>query len=133
MRSCAGACNVITPGIPLQVAISAVHANAASAAATDWSQILALYDELLEMAPTPVVALNRAVAVAEVRGPAAGLALVDQLDLDNYHLFHATRADLLWRLGRQCEAETAYARAAALAPTSAERDFLIRGGRGARS
>jgi RNA polymerase sigma-70 factor, ECF subfamily len=117
----------------LQAAISAVHADAASAAATDWSQILALYDQLLEMAPTPVVALNRAVAVAEVRGPAAGLALVDQLDLDSYHLFHATRADLLWRLGRQSEAETAYARAAALAPTSAERDFLTRGGRGARS
>jgi RNA polymerase sigma-70 factor, ECF subfamily len=117
----------------LQAAISAVHADAASSEATDWSQILALYDQLLEMAPTPVVALNRAVAVAEVRGPAAGLALLDQLDLDNYHLFHATRADLLWRLGRQCEAETAYARAAALAPTSPEREFLGRGGRAARA
>jgi len=123
-----------TPGpYQLQAAISAVHADAASAEATDWLQIVALYDQLLEMAPTPVVALNRAVAVAEVHGQAAGLALVDQLDLDTYHLFHATRADLLWRLGRLSEAETAYARAAALAPTRAEREFLGRGGRAARS
>ena len=89
----------------LQAAISAVHADAATAEQTDWSQILALYDQLLEMAPTPVVALNRAVAIGEVHGPAAALALVDQLDLDHYYLFHATRADLLWRLGRQSEAE----------------------------
>jgi RNA polymerase sigma-70 factor (ECF subfamily) len=116
----------------LQAAISAVHADAASAEETDWSQILALYDQLLEMAPTPVVALNRTVALGEVHGPAAALALVDQLDLDHYYLFHATRADLLWRLGRQSEAETAYTRAAALAPTDAERQFLSRGGRGSR-
>jgi len=117
----------------LQAAINAVHADAASAEETDWSQIVALYDQLLETAPTPVVALNRAVAVSEVHGPAAALALVDQLGLDNYYLFHATRADLLWRLRRQREAETAYALAACLAPTDAERQFLSRGGRGARS
>jgi RNA polymerase sigma-70 factor (ECF subfamily) len=116
----------------LQAAINAVHADAASAEATDWSQILALYDQLLEMAPTPVVSLNRAVAVAEVHGPSAALGLVDELELHQYYLFHATRADLLWRLGRQSEADAAYARAAALAPTDAERQFLSRGGRGAR-
>jgi RNA polymerase sigma-70 factor (ECF subfamily) len=116
----------------LQAAIAAVHTDAASAQATDWSQILALYDQLLEMAPTPVVALNRAVAIGEVHGPAAALALVDRLDLDNYYLFHATRADLLRRLGRQTEAEPAYTRAASLAPTEAERLFLSLGGRGAR-
>jgi RNA polymerase sigma-70 factor (ECF subfamily) len=116
----------------LQAAIGAVHVDAASAAETDWSQILALYDQLLEMAPTSVVALNRAVAIGEVHGPAAALTLLDPLDLDHYYLLHATRADLLWRLGRQSEAEAAYTRAAALAPTEAERQFLSRGGRGAR-
>ena len=80
----------------------------------------------------PVVALNRAVAIGEVHGPAAALALVDRLDLDNYYPFHATRADLLRRLDRHPEAAAAYARAAALAPTEAERDFLSRGGRGQR-
>jgi RNA polymerase sigma-70 factor (ECF subfamily) len=116
----------------LQAAIGAVHADAASAEQTDWSQILALYDQLIEMAPTPVVALNRAVAIGEVHGPAAALALVDRLDLERYYLFHATRADLLWRLGRQSEAEAAYTSAATLAPTDAERQFLARGGRGSR-
>ncbi len=116
----------------LQAAIGAVHVDAASAEETDWSQILALYDQLLEMAPTPVVALNRAVAIGEVHGPAAALALVDRLGLDHYYLLHATRADLLWRLGFQSEAEAAYTRAAALAPTDAERQFLSRGGRGSR-
>jgi RNA polymerase sigma-70 factor, ECF subfamily len=116
----------------LQAAIAAVHVDAASVEETDWSQILALYDQLLEMAPTPVVALNRAVAIGEVHGPAAALALVDRLDLDHYYLLHATPADLLWRLGRQSEAETAYTRAAALAPTDAERQFLSQGGRRSR-
>ena len=106
--------------------------DAARTEETDWSQILALYDQLLEMASTPVVALNRAVAIGEVHGPAAALALVDRLDLDHYYLLHATRADLLWRLGRQSEAEIAYTRAAALAPTDAERQFLSRGGRRSR-
>jgi RNA polymerase sigma-70 factor (ECF subfamily) len=117
----------------LQAAIGAVHAEAATAEETDWSEILVLYDQLLLVAPTPVVALNRAVAVGEVLGPAAALALVDELDLDNYHPFHATRADLLRRLGRNSEAATAYERAAALAPTDAERAFLGRGGRALRS
>jgi RNA polymerase sigma-70 factor, ECF subfamily len=116
----------------LQAAINAVHADAPTVQETDWSQILALYDRLLAVAPTPVVALNRAVAVGEVRGPAAALALVDELALDAYHPFHAARADLLGRLGRHAEAAAAYARAAALAPTDAERDFLSRGGRTAR-
>ena len=117
----------------LQAAIGAVHADAATAEATDWSQILALYDQLLALAPTPVVALNRAVAIGEVHGPAAALALVDELDLDNYYLLHATRADLLWRLGHQTEADAAYTQAATLAPTEAERRFLSRGGRSAGS
>jgi RNA polymerase sigma-70 factor (ECF subfamily) len=116
----------------LQAAISAVHADAATIEETDWTQIVALYDHLLALAPTPVVALNRAIAIGEVQGPAAALALVDDLDLDNYHPFHATRADLLRRLGRDGEAAAAYQRAAALAPTDAERDFLRLGGRGSR-
>ena len=113
----------------LQAAINAVHADAATAEETDWSQIVALYDQLLAIVPTPVVGLNRAIAIGEVRGPAAALALVDELDLDNYYAFHATRADLLRRLGRTGEAAAAYERAAAMAPTNAERDFLKVGGR----
>jgi RNA polymerase sigma-70 factor (ECF subfamily) len=117
----------------LQAAINAVHTDAATTEETDWSQIVALYDRLLAIAPTPVVALNRAIAVGEMQGPAAALALVDELDLDNYHPFHATRADLLQRLGRDREASAAYERAADVAPTDAERDFLRRGGRASRS
>jgi RNA polymerase sigma-70 factor (ECF subfamily) len=116
----------------LQAAINAVHADAATIEQTDWSQIVALYDQLLAVTPTPVVALNRAIAIGELHGPAAALALVDELDLDNYHPFHATRADLLRRLGRNSEAAAAYQRAAALAPTDAERDFLRLGGRTSR-
>ena len=116
----------------LQAAINAVHADAPTVQETDWPQILAVYDQLFAVAPTPVVALNRAVAVGEVHGPAAALALVEELDLDAYHLFHATRADLLRRLGRHREAAAAYQRAAALAPTDAERQFLRLGGRASR-
>jgi RNA polymerase sigma-70 factor (ECF subfamily) len=116
----------------LQAAINAVHADAPTVEQTDWSQIVALYDQLLAIAPTPVVALNHAIAIGEVQGPAAALALVDELDLDNYHAFHATRADLLRRLGRDSDATSAYERAAAMAPTDAERDFLRRGGRASR-
>jgi len=116
----------------IQAAINAVHANASTIADTEWSQIVALYDQLYVVAPTPVVALNRAIAVGEVQGAAAALALVDELDLDNYHPFHATRADLLHRLGRDGEAAAAYERAADLAPTDAERDFLSLGGRASR-
>ena len=108
----------------LQAAINAVHSDAPAAAATDWEQILALYDQLLALAPGPVVALNRAVAVAEVKGPEAALALVDELDLDGYHLFHAIRADLLRRLGRGPEAALAYDAAIAVAGNAAERAFL---------
>ena len=106
----------------LQAAINAVHSDAP----TDWTQVLALYDQLLAVAPTPVVALNRAVAVAEVHGAAAGLALVDQLPLDRYHVFHAVRAELLRRLGRAVEAESAYTAAIARADNDAEREYLSR-------
>ena len=116
----------------LQAAISAVHADAATAEQTDWAQIVALYDQLLALTPTPVIALNRAVAIGEVQGAAVALALVDELDLDTYHPFHATRADLLRRLGRDSQAAAAYQRAAQLAPSQAERNFLGRGGRAAR-
>jgi RNA polymerase sigma-70 factor, ECF subfamily len=116
----------------LQAAINAVHADAATVEQTDWSQIVDLYDQLLAVAPTPVVALNRAIAFGELQGAAPALALVDELNLDSYYPFHATRADLLRRLGRNSEAAAAYERAAAMAPTDAERDFLRRGGRGSR-
>ena len=108
----------------LQAAISAVHSSALSAADTDWGQILELYDHLLVHSPTAVVALNRAVAVAEVDGAARGLAEVDALDLGSYHLFHSTRADLLARLGRTREARDAYDRAIDLTANAAEVRFL---------
>lgn len=116
----------------LQAAINAVHADAATVEETDWPHIVALYDQLLELEPTPVVALNRAIAIGEVQGAAAALTLVDQLPLDNYYAFHATRADLHRRLGRTPDAMAAYGRAAAIAPTDAERDFLRLGGRASR-
>jgi RNA polymerase sigma-70 factor (ECF subfamily) len=108
----------------IQAAINAVHSDTASAAATDWGQILALYDQLMAIAPSPVVALHRAVAVAEVQGPAAALAIVDGLDLDGYHLFHAVRADLLRRLDRDADADAAYGAAIARTGNAAERAFL---------
>jgi len=110
----------------LQAAINAVHADAGSAAETDWPQILQLYDHLAALAGGPVVALHRAVAVAEVHGPAAALAIVDGLDgLDRHHVWHAVRADLLDRLGRRAEAATAFRRAAELTGNAAERRFLL--------
>jgi RNA polymerase sigma-70 factor, ECF subfamily len=108
----------------IQAAINAVHSDAPNAAATDWRQILQLYDQLMSIAPDPIAALNRAVAVAEVHGPAAALADVEGLDLDRYHVFHAVRADLLRRLGRGVEAARAYDRAIALTANAAEREFL---------
>ncbi|WP_082506926.1 RNA polymerase sigma factor [Arthrobacter sp. Leaf337] len=108
----------------LQAAINAVHSDSASAGATDWDQILRLYDQLLQASPGPVVALNRAVAVAEVNGPAAALELVDGLDLGGYGVFHSVRADLLRRLGRYSEASQEYQNALALAGNAAERRFL---------
>jgi RNA polymerase sigma-70 factor (ECF subfamily) len=116
----------------IQAAVNAVHADAPTLEATDWSQIVALYDHLLALQPTPVVALNRAIAIGELHGAAPALALVDELDLEGYYAFHATRADLLRRLERHDEAAQAYQRAARLAPTDAERDFLSRGGRARR-
>jgi RNA polymerase sigma-70 factor, ECF subfamily len=108
----------------VQAAIAAVHSDAATAADTDWRQVLALYDQLMVLSPTPVVALNRAVAVAEVDGPAAALALVDALDLPRVPLRHAVRADLLRRLGRAAEAADAYAAAISGTSNDAERAFL---------
>ena len=110
----------------LQAAINAVHSDAPTAAATDWRQILRLYDQLLAIAPSPIVVLNRAVAVAEVEGPEAALLLVDPLDLGGYHLLHAIRADLLRRVGRNAEAAAAYEAAIALSGNTTERDFLQR-------
>jgi RNA polymerase sigma-70 factor (ECF subfamily) len=110
----------------LQAAIQAVHSDAPTAAATDWRQILALYDQLLAVVPTPVVALNRAVAVAEVEGPSAALALLDGLDLPRSSLLPAVRADLLRRLGRDAEAVAAYDAALALGTNDAEAAFLRR-------
>jgi len=110
----------------IQAAINAVHSDAMSAAGTDWAQIVTLYDQLLACAPSPVVALHRAVAVAEVSGPATGLALVDELSLDSYHLFHAVRADLLARLDRPAEAADEYAAAAERTGNEAEQAFLRR-------
>ena len=110
----------------LQAAIAAVHADAATAAQTDWPQIVELYRLLWTMHQSPVIALNRAVAIAEVHGPATGLQLVEVLGdaLDGYHLFHATRADLLRRLGRMAEAGEAYRAALARAENEAERRFI---------
>ena len=110
----------------VQAAIQAVHSDAPSAAATDWRQIVTLYDQLAAVAPGPVVSLNRAVAVAEVDGPAAALDLVDRLDLDSYYLLHAIRGDLLRRLGRFSEAALAYDAAIARTENAAEREFLRR-------
>ena len=116
------------PGVyQIQAAIQAVHTDvSAERTVTDWPQIVQLYDQLLVYDPSPVVALNRAVAVAEVDGPGPALALVDALDLGTYHLFHAIRADLLRRLGRGVEARAAYETAIELTDNAAERDFLRR-------
>nr|WP_041843436.1 sigma-70 family RNA polymerase sigma factor [Actinoplanes friuliensis] len=109
----------------LQAAINAVHSAARDVSTTDWAAILHLYDQLLLVAPTPVVALNRAVAMAEVVSPGAALAVVDGLDLDRYYLFHAIRADLLRRLDRTDEARVAYETAAGLTANEAEKSFLL--------
>jgi RNA polymerase sigma-70 factor (ECF subfamily) len=110
----------------IQAAINAVHSDAPRADATDWSQIVALYGQLLAFTPTPIVELNRAIAVAELAGPAAGLDLVDRLELGSYHLFHAVRADLLARLGRFSEAVAAYDAALPLTTNQAEIRLLER-------
>jgi len=110
----------------LQAAINAVHADASTAADTDWRQILQLYDHLFRLTPTPIVALNRAVALAEVEGPRAALTLVEALELDAHYLFHAIRADLLRRVGRVADAVSAYERALAQTQNAGERAFLNR-------
>ena len=112
----------------IQAAINAAHAIAASTAETDWSQIVRLYDQLLAIQPTPIVALNRAVAVAEVDGPETALQLVDALaaDLDRFYLFHAIRADLLRRLGHREQAATSYRSAIERCENGAEQEFLVR-------
>ncbi|HKE86384.1 MAG TPA: RNA polymerase sigma factor [Vicinamibacterales bacterium] len=110
----------------IQAAINAVHSDAPTATATDWQQILQLYNQLMSLAPSPIVALNRAVAIGEVAGPDAALALVNTLDLAHYHLFHAIRADLLRRLGRNAEAAAAYDAAIARTANATEREFLVR-------
>lgn len=107
-------------------AINAVHTDAPTAAATDWSQVVALYDQLSRIDSSPIVALNRAVAVAEVDGPQVALANIDRLDLATYHAWHATRADLLRRLGRNSEAQAAYDAAIAATENTAERAHLTR-------
>jgi RNA polymerase sigma-70 factor (ECF subfamily) len=110
----------------IQAAIQAVHSDAATVADTDWRQIVRLYDQLLAVTPSPVVALNRAVAVAEIDGPEVALALTDRCALEGFYLFHAIRADLLRRLGRDAEAAHAYRAAIARTGNAAERDFLER-------
>ncbi len=107
-------------------AINAVHTDATTAQDTDWSQIVTLYDQLTRLDPSPIVALNRAVAIAELDGPTVGLALVDRLPLASYHAWHATRADLLRRLGRSAEAKEAYDAAIAATRNTAERAYLGR-------
>ena len=108
----------------IQAAINAVHADAATAADTDWGQILALYDQLLVVSPTPVVSLNRAIALAEVEGPEPALASLESLALEDYHLYHATRGELLRRLGRDREAAVAYAAALERTANAAEQRLL---------
>ena len=110
----------------LQAAIQAVHSEAATSASTDWRRILGLYDQLLEMTPSPVVELNRAVALGEVEGPAAALTAIDRLQLDHSHVFHAIRAELLRRLGRNDDAVAAYGEAIARTDNEREREFLMR-------
>jgi RNA polymerase sigma-70 factor, ECF subfamily len=107
-------------------AINAVHTDAPTTADTDWSQVVALYDQLTRLDPSPIVELNRAVAIAELDGPDVALALVDRLPLTGYHAWHATRADLLRRLGRSAEATEAYNAAIAATQNSAERSYLSR-------
>jgi RNA polymerase sigma-70 factor (ECF subfamily) len=107
-------------------AINAVHTDASATRDTDWSQIAQLYDQLYAVAPTPIVALNRAIAIAELDGPEVALGIVDRLELDGYHAWHATRADLLRRLGRSAEARAAYDAAIAATANPAERAYLSR-------
>ena len=127
-RLAAAAAGVAPGRYQILAAINAVHTSARDMRDTDWSQVLALYDQLVRLDPSPIVALNRAVAVAEIDGPQVALALVDRLadELAGYHAYHATRADLLRRLGRSGEARAAYDRAVELAGNTAETACLTR-------
>jgi RNA polymerase sigma-70 factor (ECF subfamily) len=127
-RLAAAAAGVAPGRYQILAAINAVHTSARTVRDTDWSQVVALYDQLSRLDPSPIVALNRAVALAELDGPEVGLATVDRLDgeLARYHAYHATRADLLRRLGRPREAREAYDEAIALAGNTAETAYLIR-------
>jgi RNA polymerase sigma-70 factor (ECF subfamily) len=119
----------VAPGrYQILAAISAVHTSARDVRATDWSQIVALYDQLVRLDPSPVIALNRAIALAELDGPEVALAAVDRLErgLSGYHAYHATRADLLRRLGRSQQSRAAYNRAIDLAGNTAETAYLTR-------
>jgi len=113
-------------GYQILAAINAVHTDARDVRDTDWSQVVALYDQLVRLDPSPIVRLNRAIAVAELDGPQVALAEVDGLPLEGYHAYHATRADLLRRLGHSAESRAAYDRAIALAANTAETAYLIR-------
>jgi RNA polymerase sigma-70 factor (ECF subfamily) len=119
----------VAPGrYQILAAINAVHTSARDVRDTDWSQVVALYDQLVRLDPSPIVALNRAIAVAELDGPQVALTAIDPLgnELDGYHAYHATRADLLRRLGRSQQSRAAYDRAIELAGNTAETAFLIR-------
>jgi RNA polymerase sigma-70 factor, ECF subfamily len=125
----AAAAAVVAPGrYQILAAISAVHTSARDVRATDWSQIVALYDQLVRLDPSPVIALNRAIALAELDGPEVALAAVDRLErgLSGYHAYHATRADLLRRLGRSQQSRAAYDRAIDLAGNTVETAYLTR-------
>jgi RNA polymerase sigma-70 factor, ECF subfamily len=120
-----------TPGpFTIEAAIAAEHCKAARAEATNWTQIVALYDVLQQLLPSPVIALNRAVAIAMARGPQTGLAIINEIaasgELDDYHLLHAARADMLRRLGSNAEAAESYELALSLANNDSERRFLER-------
>jgi RNA polymerase sigma-70 factor (ECF subfamily) len=108
----------------IQAAIAAVHTDAATADQTDWAQIVLLYDQLLELAPTPIIALNRSIALAETGAVSGALSDIDRLDIDGYYLYHAARGDLLERLGRHAEAAEAYGRAMKLTDNETERSHL---------
>ena len=108
----------------IQAAINAVHSDAPTVAETDWNQLLTLYDQLLAMNPSPVIALNRAIIIAEIDGPARALDIVDSLALPQYHVFHAVRADLLRRLDRPADAALAYQAAITRCENEREREFL---------
>jgi RNA polymerase sigma-70 factor (ECF subfamily) len=119
----------VAPGrYQILAAINAVHTSASRMRDTDWSQVLALYDQLVRLDPSPIVALNRAIALAELQGPQVALEAIERLEdqLAGYHAYHATRADLLRRLGRSQQARTAYDKAIELTANTAEIAFLTR-------